>query len=98
MHVVGILVRGDNHFIVRGPRPDRAHALALASYWSLIRIGSRMPVELEGWRISTREFREDLEWAIVTPGDGDTSPAVSRLLSELRERGVPILNTEDAEW
>ena len=59
---------------VRGPRPDRAHALALASYWSLIRIGSRMPVELEGWRISTREFREDLKWAIVTPGEGGHLP------------------------
>lgn len=96
--VVGILVQGDNHFIVRGPRPGRAEALALARYWSLIRIGERTPAALEQWRISTREFREDLEWAIVTPGDGETTAAVAQLLSELRARGVRILDTEGEEW
>jgi hypothetical protein len=96
--VVGILVRGDNHFIVRGPRPGREEALALAGWWSLIRIGERMPAALERWRISTREFREDLEWAIVTSGDGETSEAVAQLLGELRARGVPILDTEGEAW
>jgi hypothetical protein len=96
--VVGILVQGDNHLIVRGPRPERAEALALARHWSLIRIGERMPAALEKWRISTREFREDLEWAIRTPGDGETTAAVTQLLSELRARGIRILDTEDEEW
>jgi hypothetical protein len=87
--MLGILVHGDNHFIVRGPRPSREMALALARHWSVIRIGSSTPPELAGWRISTREFREDLEWAIVVPGgDGETSPAVVQLLNELRARGV----------
>jgi hypothetical protein len=34
--MVGILVHGDNHFIVRGPLPDREGALALVRHWSLM--------------------------------------------------------------
>jgi len=86
--MVGILVHGDNHFIVRGPSPSREMAFALARHWSVIRIGGTTPPELSGWRISTREFRENLEWAIVVPGDGKTSQAVLELLDELRARGV----------
>jgi hypothetical protein len=86
--MVGILVHGDNHFIVRGPMPDRATAVELARHWSLIRIGGTTPPHLEQWRISTREFREDLEWAIVVAGEGETSPAVAQLLTELRARGI----------
>ena len=32
--MTGILVHGSNHFIVRGPLPDRAASLALATHWS----------------------------------------------------------------
>lgn len=88
--MLGILVHGDNHFIVRGPMPARDIALALARHWSLIRIGAATPPELEGWRISTREFRENLEWAVMVPGDGETSPAVAQLLEELTARGIAI--------
>ena len=39
--MVGILVHGDNHFIVRGPLPDRdTRNLRSPKHWSLIRIGS----------------------------------------------------------
>jgi hypothetical protein len=38
--MVGILVHGDNHFILRAPLPDRDVALALVRYWSLIQIGA----------------------------------------------------------
>ena len=31
--MVGILVLGDGHFIVRGPFPDRETALVLARHW-----------------------------------------------------------------
>jgi hypothetical protein len=86
--MVGILVCGDNHFIVRGPRPDCATALALARHWSVIRIGARTPDALAPWSISTREFRENLEWAIAINGLGEPSPAVAQLLDELRARGV----------
>lgn len=88
--MLGILVHGDNHFIVRGPHPDRETARALVRHWSVIRIGAATPPELGQWRISTKEFREDLQWAIVVPGDGETSPAVVQLLIELAARGIPI--------
>ena len=88
--MLGILVYGDNHFIVRGPEPDRSTALALARHWSLIAIGASTPSALAAWRISTREFREDLQWAVVVPGESDFSPAVLQLLDELRARGIAI--------
>lgn len=96
--MLGILVDGDNHFIVRGPRPNRGTALALVRHWSLIRIGAPTPPELRLWTISTREFRENLEWAIVVPGDTEHSPAVAQLLDELRARGIAILDTRGADW
>ena len=87
---VGLLVHGDNHFVVRGPRPSREDALALVRYWSVIRIGETMPEELRAWTISTREFRENLQWAVIARGDGCRNPAVSQLLHELSARGVRI--------
>ena len=88
--MVGILVHGENHFIVRGPLPDREVALALVRHWSLIQIGATTPPPLDRWRIIDREFRENLEWAVVVPGDGGLSPAVTQLLDELSARGVTI--------
>ena len=96
--MVGVLAHGNNHFIVRGPLPDRESALALVRHWSVIQIGATTPAALEPWRISTREFREDLEWAVVVPGDGDTSPAVTQLLEELASRGVAIHHAERDNW
>ena len=88
--MLGLLVHGDNHFIVRGPLPDRGTALELVRHWSLIRIGAVVPRHLEGWRISSKEVREDLQWAVMVQGEGDVSPAVAQLLAELRQRGIPI--------
>ena len=88
--MIGILVCGDNHFIVSGPLPDRAAALALASHWTIIQIGQAIPPSLQGWSIVTRAFREDLAWAIVVPGDGEITPAVRELLQELSARGIAI--------
>ena len=96
--LVGILVHGNNHFIVRGPLPDRNSALELARYWSLIRIGSTSPPHLAAWRISSREFREDLAWAVVVPGDGEVSPAVCELLAELSARGIRIHDSGSESW
>ena len=39
---------------------------------------------------SLREFRENLEWAAVVPGEGEMSPAVTQLLNELMARGIAI--------
>ena len=96
--MVGILVHGDNHFIVRGPLPDRATALALVRHWSLIQIGAATPPSLDRWRIVSREFRENLEWAVVVPGDGATSPAVTTLLDELSARGIAIHESRLEPW
>ena len=47
-----------------------------------------MPHALKGWRISSEEFRENLKWAVIVPGDGEISPAVAQLLDELSARGI----------
>ena len=96
--MVGILVHGDNHFIVRGPLPNRDTALALIRHWSLIEIGSTTPPLLDRWRIVSREFRENLEWAVVVPGDGAISPAVTNLLHELSVRGIAIHDAKLDSW
>jgi hypothetical protein len=88
--MTGILVHGDNHFIVSGPLPDQATALALARHWSLIEIGGTTPAALVQWSIRSREFRENLEWAVIVPGEGEISPAVAELLGELSARGITI--------
>lgn len=96
--MVGILVCGDNHFIVRGPLPDRETALALARHWSIIQIGRATPESLRPWRISTKEFREDLQWAVRVPGEGQVSAAVKQLLDELAARGIHIHDSTTAVW
>ncbi len=89
--MVGILVHGGNHFIVRGPLPDLQMANELVRHWSLIQIGATTPPALAQWQIVTREFRENLEWAVVIPGDGEISSAVAQLLAELSARGIKLL-------
>jgi hypothetical protein len=94
--MIGILVHGDNHFIVEGPLPDRASAAALARHWSIIQIGVTTPSFLQSWSIVTRAFREDLAWAVVVPGDGEVTPDVAQLLAELSARGIAIRNDRAA--
>jgi hypothetical protein len=96
--MVGILVIGNNHFVVRGPRPNRESALALARHWSIIQIGQTTPSNLQPWSISTREFRENLEWAVIVPGDGEINPAVTQLLGELSARGINSRNALTDSW
>jgi hypothetical protein len=96
--MVGILVHGDNHFIVRGPLPDRPTALALVRQWSIIRIGATLPPGLEAWQIVSREFRENLSWAVVVPGEREMIPAVASLLAELQDRGITIHETDTGCW
>lgn len=96
--MVGILVHGDNHFIVHGPLPGREVALALIRHWSIIQIGATTPPPLNQWQILSRAFRENLEWAVVVPGDGKISPAVRGLLDELSARGVTIHAPRFEPW
>jgi hypothetical protein len=96
--MLGILAHGDNHFIVRGPLPDREVALALVRHWSLIQIGATIPPALNSWDIVSREFRENLRWAVVVPGDREISRAVMKLLRELSERGITIYDSRFESW
>ncbi len=90
VRMVGILVHGDNHFIVNGPAPSPEQAMELATLWSLITIGSTTPEHLRQWTISTKEFRENLKWAVVLKAASAPQPAVELLLAELEARAVPI--------
>ena len=95
---IGILVHGDNHFIVRGPLPSRDCALALVRHWSIIQIGAKTPPNLHRWRISTSEFRENLQWAVRVPGHSEVTAAVAQLLTELTERGIEIHDAGSQDW
>ena len=75
-----------------------AGTLALVRHWSVIRIGAATPPALAGWRVSTKEFRENLEWAVVVPGETAHSTAVVQLLDELRLRGITIHDAAAGDW
>jgi hypothetical protein len=77
---------------------DRETALTLVRHWSLIQIGGTTAAPIGKWRISSREFREDLEWAVVVPGDQEVSAAVRELLSELSARGIVIHDSSTRSW
>jgi len=88
--MLGILVHGDNHFILSGPLPDEASAVAMARRWSIVRIGGEKPGKFGEWEIRTNELRENLEWAVIVPGEGEISEGVLKLLAEVSARGVEI--------
>jgi transcriptional regulator GlxA family with amidase domain len=94
--MVGILVHGNNHFILPGPLPDEA--AALARHWSIVQIGEAKPSSFGQWQITSKEFRENLEWAVIVPGDRETSPGVAQLLEELSARGVTIRRLCSGCW
>ena len=96
--MVGILVHGNNHFILSGPLPDEASALAMLRQWSIVQIGEATTSSFGAWQIRAKEFRENLEWALVVPGDRETSPGVAQLLGELSARGVAIERLSKGCW
>ena len=96
--MVGILVHGNNHFILSGPMPDEATAVALARHWSIIQIGEAKSSIWGQWQIRSKEFRENLDWAVIVPGDRDVSPGVAELLAELSSRGVPMQRCVGGCW
>ena len=97
--MIGILVFGNNHLILAGPEPDERTALSLARHWSVIQIGAEADREKslrhEEWEIRTKEFRENLEWAVLVRGDGEISLAVRQLLRDISARGVCIREYRD---
>ncbi len=88
--MVGILVYGNTHYILSGPRPTAGEAVALARNWSVVQIGEAKSQKFEKWEIRNKEFRENLAGAVIVPGERATSPGVNELLAELAKRGVPI--------
>ena len=96
--MVGILIHGNNHFVLSGPRPDQAAALALARHWSIIQIGAPKSQTLDQWGICAKEFRENLEWAVIVPAERDISPGAAELLAELSARGVVIDRCNRGCW
>jgi hypothetical protein len=93
--MVGILVHGNNHYILSGPRPQEAEARALVRYWSVVQIDEAKSQKFAQWEIREKEFRENLEWAVVVPGDREASPGVAELLRELAQRGVEVQEFDD---
>jgi len=96
--MVGILVHGNNHFILSGPSPDDATALVLVRHWSIIQIGEAKSSSFGQWEIKSKEFRENLEWAVIVPGEREVSPGVAQLLGELSARGVTVRKLPAACW
>jgi hypothetical protein len=70
--MVGILVHGNNYFILSGPLPVEAAALALVRHWSIVQIGEAESSSFGRWQIRPKEFRGNLEWAVIVPGDCET--------------------------
>ena len=96
--MVGILVHGNNHFILSGPSPDDATALVLVRHWTIIQIGEAKSSSFGQWEIKSKEFRENLEWAVIVPGEREISPGVAQLLGELSARGVAIRRSPTGFW
>ena len=88
--MVGILVHGNTHYILSGPRPTKGEAVALARNWSVVQIGEAKSQKFEKWEIRNQEFRANLQWAVIVPGERETSPGVLELLAEIAARGVEI--------
>ena len=88
--MVGILVHGNTHYILSGPRPTAGEAVALARNWSVVQIGEAKSQKFEKWEIPNQEFRANLQWAVIVPDERETSPGVLELLAEIAARGVEI--------
>ena len=84
---LGVLVYGDNHLILRGPRPTPEEARRLAASFGLSFANLATP-QPAAWTIATRVFRENLEWASVLPAETAPTSAIIELLSELAARGI----------
>jgi hypothetical protein len=55
-----------------------------------VQIGELKSQKFRQWEIRNNEVRENLQWAVIMPGDRDTSPGVLQLLAEIAARGVEI--------
>ncbi len=90
---LGLIVHGEDHFLIRGPKPDAAMARYLVRRWIFPSIedllGTSPPIPAD-WKITTSEFRENIEWTIVLSCAQSPSPAVAQLVAEVAARGVAV--------
>lgn len=76
---------------MRGVKPELEMARYLVRRWifpsveDLMGVSAPMPKQ---WQITTKEFREDIEWVVVLEAKTEHTPAVAQLLGELASRGV----------
>ena len=75
--MVGILVHGNNHFILSGPSPDEAAALALVRHWSIVQIGEAKSSLSGSGKLGRKSFER------IWNGQS-LSPAIVRPLQEWR--------------
>ena len=80
--------------MIRGPKPEVEMARYLVRRWIFPStedlLGTSAPIPAE-WRITTSEFRENIEWAIELRVGSAVSKQVRQLLDEIAARGVEIL-------
>ena len=88
--MVGILVCGNTHFILAGPKPSDLEARALARHWTIFQIGEAKSPRFEKWEIRNKEFRENLTWAVIVPDASVPAKGVTALLDELQRRGIEV--------
>ena len=96
--MVGILVHGNNHFILSGAAPSEAQAPALTGHWSLVQIVDRKTTAFGPWEIRGKEFRQNPEWAMMVPGDRHPWKGFAELLAELASRGGRIKKCSRGSW
>ena len=91
--LLGIIVFGEEHFLVRGPEPDAPMAAYLVRRWIFPStedlLGTSPPIPA-GWRITSSEFRENIVWAVHLSCTNAPNSAVAKLLEEIETRGVRI--------
>src|ERR1700680_2313643 len=78
-------------------RTERSHSHSFDTGPSF-RSERQRRLRFDRWRIISREFRENLEWAVVVPGEGEISPAVAGLLDELSARGITLDDSRFRAW
>jgi len=52
-------------------------------------LGTSPPIPAE-WKITTSEFRENIEWTIVLSSRQEPTVAVAQLVAEIAARGVTV--------
>lgn len=104
---LGLIVCGEDHFLIRGVKPDLEMARYLVRRWTFPSVDDVLglsPPMPSGWRITTKEFREDISWVIVLACSSVVSEAVRQLLidsggDEIKQACLQgLIGTHDLEF